>query len=200
MRTDRVRPRTAWLVLLAASLAACGTGTSPPQGDVGEMGADASVGSVLLRAVHLRPPPGDRRPPDANAIVAVTLFDEGDAPDTSVSVSAPAAERVELRWDRVCDGTAEIVRRLPLRPLGGLPEPAAGAGAAPFDPYDLRLVGLREMVFAGAATPLVFTFQAAGRVEIDAPVLPADAALPEPSRGCTPSPSRLRQPEERNRP
>jgi copper(I)-binding protein len=148
------------------------------------MGVDADVGPVLLRAVHVEPPVSYRYPAGADAIVRLTLFDLGDRHDALIAVSTPSARRVDIHWDRDCDGDAERVRRLPLRPTNAgqlTPVPAAG----PFDRYHLRVVELRQPVLAGTTVPLTFTFERAGRLDTAALVLPSDAPMPEPSRVCT---------------
>jgi copper(I)-binding protein len=147
-------------------VAACSPEPVPPDA-AGVMGVDSEIGSILLRATHAMAPEGGRYPPGSDATVVLTMINESDSADALMAVSAPDAERIEIRWDRQCDGTSEV------------------SVARPFDPYHLRLVALRRTILAGTTVPLVFVFENAGRPEAAAYVRPAKAPLPEPSRGCS---------------
>jgi copper(I)-binding protein len=169
-------------IALAALLCAC-EAQVVPYTNPGEMGVDSAVGPILLRAVHVEAPPGGGYPPGGEATVRLTLINEGDEPDALVSVASPAADRVEIRWDRDCDGWAEAVGVLPMLPANPGPREEASL-ARPFDPYHLRLVDLRQEVLAGTVVPLVLTFAEAGDHRTAAYVLPPDARLVEPRRRC----------------
>jgi hypothetical protein len=65
-----------------------------------------------------------------------------------VEVRTPVARRAEIHGDKGCDGTAETVPELPLRPAR--PAPAGTAAGAPvFDAYRIRLIDLNRQVLAG---------------------------------------------------
>jgi periplasmic copper chaperone A len=183
-----VRGLATTAALLAAACAACAAcaAARAPAHDGGTIGVDSEIGPILLRAVHAPAPGGGRYPAGSDATVMLTLVNESDTTDALVFVETPDAERVEIRWDRRCDGTAEVVPLLPLAPAEiPLSATAEAAGAQPFDPYSLWLVNLHRTVLAGTEVPLVFTFQRAGRLATAAYVQPSRAPLPEPSRNCS---------------
>jgi copper(I)-binding protein len=165
---------------VAVLLAAC---SAVPQDwpSCGQMGVDSRVGDVLLRSVHVVAPSGGHYPAGSDATVLLTLVNESTDVDSLVSVTSPSADRVDIRWDRQCRGTTEVMPSLPLAPES---RPDAADAERPFDAYDLRLVGLREDVPSGGTIQLTFTFSRAGWVDTAAEVQPSNAPLPEPSHPC----------------
>jgi copper(I)-binding protein len=181
--------------VLAATMVvagACGGESEPPGGGVGEAGVDSVAGSLRILAVHVVAPAGDGYPRGSDLRVILTVVDVGAAPDALVGVSSPDAERVEIRWDRDCDGRPEVVPRLPIDPEEA-PAPANPAGVGPFDPYDLLVVAVRHDVLAGTNVPLSLTFERAGKVSTSAYVQPRSANIAEPVRRCVPRASPARR-------
>ena len=76
----------AFVALVPLGLAGCAAAADNHRRGGGPMGVDADVGRVLVRAVHVEPPVGDRYPAGADAIVRLTLFNEGDRPDALIAV------------------------------------------------------------------------------------------------------------------
>lgn len=184
----RGRSMVASLALLAAVALVPGCAARPQHIlQSGTTGTNTRIGDMLLRAVHVQAPPQPHYPPGASPQVWLTLVNEGREPDTLLDVTTPQAERVEIRWDRNCDGTADVVDQLPLASADPVPDPAATA-APPFDDYHLRLVNLNQQVLAGTTIPLTFTFAKAGTVHAAAYVQPSGVVIPEPSTRCTPAP------------
>jgi copper(I)-binding protein len=179
--------RWACAAVLAATMVvagACGGDESkPPVAGIGETGVDSVAGSLRILAVHVVAPAGDGYPSGSDLRVIFTLVNVGAAPDALVGASSPDAERVEIRWDRDCDGRPEVVPRLPIAPEEA-PAPANSAGVGPFDPYDLLVVAVRHEVPAGTSVPLSLTFERAGTVSISAYVQPRSANFNEPVRRC----------------
>jgi copper(I)-binding protein len=172
-------------VVLALTVLGCG---EPREIQSGAMGVNAQVGDVLMQSVHVEAPPQGSYPPGAEARVWLTLLNQGAAPDSLVEVASPVAERVEIRWDRECDGAFDTVPDLPLRPPEptgtGLPGTEVPTGVVPFDAYHLRMVDLRSPVLAGTSVELTFRFERAGEITIRAQVQPPDVPRPEPSTRC----------------
>jgi copper(I)-binding protein len=178
--------RWACAAVLAATMVvagACGGQSKPPVAGVGEAGVDSVAGSLRILAVHGVAPAGDGYPSGSDLRVILTIVDVGAAPDALVGASSPDAERVEIRWDRDCDGRLEVVPRLPIAPEEA---PARANRAGPFDPYDLLVVAVRHDVPAGTTVPLSFTFERAGKVSTSAYVQPRSANITEPVRRCVP--------------
>jgi copper(I)-binding protein len=179
--------RWACAAVLAATMVvagACGgDDAKPPVAGIGESGVDTVAGSLRILAVHVVPPVGDGYPSGADLRVILTIVNVGAAPDALIGASSPDAERVEIRWDRDCDGRPEVVRRLPIDPEEA-PAPASPAGVGPFDPYDLLVVAVRHDVPAGTTVPLSLTFERAGKVATSAYVQPRTANITEPARRC----------------
>jgi copper(I)-binding protein len=174
--------------VLAATMVvagACGGESKPPVAGISEAGVDSVAGSLRILAVHVVPPAGNGYPSGSNLRVIFTVVNVGVAPDALVGASSPDAERVEIRWDRDCDGHAEVVPRLPIA-AEEAPAPANRAGVGPFDPYDLVVVAVRHDVPAGTTVPLSLIFERAGKVSTSAYVQPRSANIAEPVRRCVP--------------
>jgi copper(I)-binding protein len=196
-RSGAARTPRRWAcgAMLAATMVAAGAcggepkpEPKPPVARTDQAGVDKVAGSLRILAMHVTAPAGDRYPSGSDLRVIFTLVNVGTEPDALVSVSSPDARRVEIRWDRNCDGRPEVVPHLPIAPEQA-PAPAKPAGAGPFDPYDLLVVAVRRDVPAGTNVPLELTFTRAGRVSTSAYVQPRSANLAEPVRRCVPSAS-----------
>jgi hypothetical protein len=170
-------------------IGACASDVPPKISGVQEIGVDGAVGDLRVLAIHVEPPPTDRYSRDADLRVIFTIVNVGTAADAMVGASSPDAERTEIRWDRGCDGTPDVVRRLPIAPAAAA-DTTTATGVSPFDPYDLVLVSIRRDVLAGATIPLVLTFERAGRLDTAAYVPPSSARFAEPVRRCAPERSR----------
>lgn len=172
-----------WLVLCAA--AGC---TAQPQQilQAGVMGTNGQVGPILLRSVHVEAPPQVSYPPGTDARLWFTVLNEGAETDQLVSLTSPAATRIDLHWDRGCDGRAEMIPGLPVRPA----ERAVGdhQGAPPFDAYHARLVGFTREVLAGTTIRVTFDFAGAGPVTLGVTVQPVGTARGEPTVRCASNP------------
>jgi copper(I)-binding protein len=176
--------------ILAVPLSACRTedpvaipGDQPEPFQESVMGANAQVGEILLRSVHVEAPQNPSYQPGNDAVVRFTLLNEGRRQDTLTSLTSTAAASVEIRWDDDCDGAARTVSALPLQPaFPGLTE--ASGGVPPFDAYYGRLVDFKQQVLAGTTVPVTFTFADAGQVTVEALVQPSSAPRPAPTALC----------------
>jgi copper(I)-binding protein len=168
------------LAVLVALLVGCSDGVI----DSGANGVDGEVGDVLLRGVRI---PGDGaalRPGDDAALWLVLIADSPQ-PDTLTEVTSPAAARVEIRWDRSCDGTAEAVEELPLAPNIGGPDDRSRPGADEADSYHLRLVDFTREVLVGTNVPVTFRFARAGEITLQVPVVADTGPREYPSARCS---------------
>lgn len=163
-------------------MAACGEPQEVLQS--GAIGGTGQAGDVLLRGVYVDPADSYRYLAGADPVVWLTLINDGKAVDTLTGVTTPYAAAVEIRWDRGCDGSAEVVPALPLKPADPAPNTSAGPAATILDPYYLRLVDLDREVLAGTTIPLTFSFDNAGAVTVDAVVLSEAGAVATPGGRC----------------
>ena len=174
----------ALLAVLTVGLTGCWTGDQH-QISSNPAGTNEEAGDLLLLGVRVAGPAAPAFPEGADAPVWLSIVNEGTAVDVLRSVSSPVAGEVEIRWDRACDGTAEVVDELPIRPAGtdrppaGDPSPAA----APYDAYHLRLVDVTDEVRAGTSIAMTFTFARAGEHTLQVPVRPQGAQV-DPGSVC----------------
>ena len=147
------------------------------------MGVNARVGPILLRSVHVEAPADVRYEAGDDAKLWFTVLNDGQTPDVLTAVSSTEARDTEIRWDSDCDGVAQAVTALPLRPTSPSLD-ASPAGVPPFDAYFARLVSLDKPILAGTTIPVTFTFERAGSVTVDALVQPGNAPRAEPSARC----------------
>jgi copper(I)-binding protein len=183
----RVRTPLAIAILVAlAVLTACSDrdviGSNP-------VGTNAEAGEIPLRGIRIAPPPDSNYSPGADATLWLALINDGAEVDRLVRASSTVATTVEIRWDRSCDGTAEVVPDLPLVPAGPDVQPTgdpSSPAAVPFDDYHLRLVDLTSEVLAGTTVPVTFEFEDAGRVTVDVPVRPSNVPPAMPTARCSP--------------
>lgn len=185
MRRRRVAAWGAIAGLVAALVAGC----DPQQVlQSGTVGTNAQVGQVKIRNVHLRATEdGYQAGESANA--RFYLFNESREQDALVDVRSPRAEDVVLRWDRGCDGRAEVVPRIPVTAAGTVP--AAPGTDESATPYYLEIKNLAQLARPGTTFPLTFTFEKAGEVALDAKVQATrdgDRPPPSPCLGASTAP------------
>ncbi|WP_051399937.1 copper chaperone PCu(A)C [Haloechinothrix halophila] len=150
------------LAALLATVAACGEDpitNEPPH----PVGSHSDKGPIKLRNVYLAQPAGGRYEPGQDTVGFLTITTTAERRDRLVSVNSPVAKRIELRWDRDCDGDPQHVDALPLLPEGTVPEANRG-GATGHAPYFLHVVGLTKSIPAGTTVPVSFEFARAGEV------------------------------------
>lgn len=158
----RAPARRALLAATLAAVASCGEGPitdKPPH----PVGSHSDKGPIKLRNVYLAQPAGGEYETGQNTLGFLTVTTTAERRDRLVSVSSPVAKRIELRWDRDCDGDPERVDALPLLPEGTVPEANRG-GSTGHAPYFLHVVGLTESIPAGTTVPVSFEFARAGEV------------------------------------
>ncbi|MEU4426581.1 copper chaperone PCu(A)C [Actinoplanes sp. NPDC024001] len=177
-------------ILLMVSLSACRI--EDPRGIAGDqpepfqesvMGTNAEIGPILLRSVHVEAPPDPSYQTGDDAILWFTALNEGRQEDTLTELSSPVADAVVIRHDDDCDGHAEPVPALPLRPVEPHPN-ASSDGVSPFAAYHGQVVDLNRQVMAGTTIPVTFVFERAGPITVDAFVQPSTAPRPAPSGLC----------------
>ncbi|WP_341705384.1 DUF1775 domain-containing protein [Ferrovibrio sp.] len=131
----------------------------------------AKAGDIAIEA------PFARATPARVGGVFLTLKNGGKAADILVRAASPVAEHVELH-EHVKDGEA-----MRMRPVdGGIPVPAGGITALQPGGYHVMLIGLKQPLKEGSHFPLTLTFQKAGAVTLDIPVMKA-GAMPDDHSG-----------------
>ncbi|WP_158853438.1 copper chaperone PCu(A)C [Saccharothrix deserti] len=162
--------------VLAAVLTSCGE----PQRELesGTMGTNGRVGDVVLRNVFVEAPPEHAYRRGDDAVVRLAVFSESDQPDALLGVRTQKADQVELHSDEDCDGTSEVVPRIPVPAEGAVGEPGSVSPS-----YHLLVVDFSEEVLAGTTVPLTFIFEGAGETTLDAMVEATDDGdVPPPTR------------------
>lgn len=175
--------------LLSLALAGCGQERpleSEPELLHGAGGVHASVGEVLLRVVSIDEPGGTLYAEGDTARLRLTLFNEAEQPDSLTSVTTPAASRTQLLVDRDCDGTAEVVGRIPLPAEALLRTPSVAQPDGPEVDYRVDLL-LDEPVRSGLTVPVTFTFDRAGSTTVQVPVEQTDQPLEQDVARCEPA-------------
>ncbi|KOX19697.1 hypothetical protein ADK67_32650 [Saccharothrix sp. NRRL B-16348] len=122
------------------------------------------MGDVVLRAAPVVAAGGVPLRPGDDVVVRFRVHAERGLSDELVAVYSDEVRRVELRWDRDCDGVAEPVATLPLE--HGVVPSGRGVGAD----YRLVLVGLREEHTVGSTVVVKFDFALAGELTVAVPV------------------------------
>ncbi|MDB5431518.1 MAG: hypothetical protein JWP35_2634 [Caulobacter sp.] len=108
----------------------------------------------------------------SNGVGYVSVTNTGKTSDVLLSVSTPAAQRVEMHRSMVMNGVAMM------HPVeGGLPIPAGTTAAFAPSGYHLMLIGLKQPLALGARFPMTLKFQKAGAVTVQFQV-EAGAAAP----------------------
>lgn len=99
--------------------------------------------------------------------VFMTLKNAGGSADRLMKAASPVAESVELHT-HVKDGDA-----MRMRPVENIPVPAGSQTALEPGGYHVMLIGLKQPLKEGAQFPLTLTFEKAGTVTIQVPVMKA---------------------------
>lgn len=128
----------------------------------------ASVGDIAIAA------PFARATPVKVGGAFMLLKNSGKADDKLVKAASPVAEHVELH-EHVMEGNA-----MRMRPVDGVPLPAGGTAELQPGGYHVMLIGLKHPLKEGDHFPLTLTFEKAGTVTIQVPVLKpgATSAMP----------------------
>lgn len=157
----RAAAGAAALAAIAVLAAGCGNQQAGATAQPTTMGANAQVGQVLLRDVHVTTGTTD---PSQGATVLLTLVNQAGQPDALTAVASDVAGRVDMLADAGC---TRSTTRLALP-------------AGPSAQYMIRLSDLRAGLVRGGNVPITFTFANAGMITVPAPV-DSDTALPA---GC----------------
>lgn len=142
---------------LAAALYMQAPDTEAQAGDAGH----GQAGDVMVHDGWARASLGKA----PNSTAYMTLMTKGDAADALIAVSTPLAEKAELHT-HVMDG--DIARMRPVEAIEIAPgEPAV------LEPGGLHvmLMGLEEKLEEGSTLLLTLTFENAGEVTLDIPIL-----------------------------
>ncbi|WP_300295536.1 DUF1775 domain-containing protein [Ferrovibrio sp.] len=142
--------------------------------------ADATKPVLLAQAGHghgmpAAPKAGDiaieqpfaRATPAKVGGVFMTLKNAGGTADRLMKAASPVAESVELHT-HVKDGDA-----MRMRPVEDIPVPAKGQTGLVPGGYHVMLIGLKQPLKEGTQFPLTLTFEKAGTVTIQVPVMKA---------------------------
>ncbi len=192
-----LRMRLAPAVLGCAAalvLSGCGAGqiaaTSEQQAAID--GSTGGVGPMLVRNVVLAYPENKTNfyPKGADAPLELVIVNEGDRPDSLVSVSTPAARGVLIQGNTQIPGETAVtvvkgdeqhtspVRSVPPLPLPRPQQPAGPAApeassSAPLGFGELRIVltDLTRPIHAGESVPVTFLFRNAGTVTVPVPMV-----------------------------
>lgn len=157
-------------LLLPLALTACGSGRSPegyaerPTVDA----AQASLGDLQLRNVHIAPPADGEAelPVGATATVTLSVVNIGEAPDRLVQVSSDIATSVE-----VLGADKQPTQQVDIPPLGAIGN----------QDFSISLVGLTRAIRPGEHAQITFTFTRAGRRTLTVPVEVYTSPLPRPT-------------------
>ncbi len=196
-RRGSLRMRLALAVLgrtAALVLSGCGAGqmaATRQQGAQAIDGSNGGVGPMLVRNVVLSYPENGTNfyPEGADAPLELVIVNEGNQPDTLVSVSTPAAREVLIQGNtQIPSGTAFTVIKVdephtsPILPVPPLPLPRPQQPSAPAAPEadssirlgfgELRivLIDLIRPIRAGESVPVTFLFRNAGEVTVPVPI------------------------------
>jgi len=132
----------------------------------GEAPATAKAGDIQVLQ------PFARATPAKVGGVFLTLKNAGGTADKLLKAASPAAASVELHT-HVKDGDA-----MRMRPVENIPVPANGQTALEPGGYHIMLIDLRQPLKEGASVPLTLTFEKAGTVTLQVPVVKAGAPAP----------------------
>lgn len=144
-------------------------GSWPTNKNANSLGTHADLGPIKIRNVYVARPDDGSYHEGESSLVFLTLINSGGRTDRLTGVSSTHARRLEMRWDRACDGAAETVPDIPIRPKGPVPGPVEKDVTGHL-PYYLRIIGFTELVRAGTTIPLTFHFERAGEITVRANV------------------------------
>jgi copper(I)-binding protein len=146
------------LVALAATACAAGRHTETDKERTTPYNANASIGAVSVHAVRVvvADVPTATSP---QAYLTASIFNSGSRPDalTSATVSGSAVAAV---------GSSAPDFTLPPRQIVQIGDPDLG-----FTGTALGIGALEKPLVPGTTTPVTFTFQTAGTVTVDVPVM-----------------------------
>ncbi len=175
----------------AAVLALAGCGVSQTAYVASNDGSGGRVGPMLVRDVVLAYPENETNlyPPGAEAPLELVIVNEGERPDTLVSVTTPAARAVLIQGNtEIPRGTAVTViegdeqLRVPVPWMEPVPLPrpqqpswpvAPGADSSVrlgFGELRIVLIDLTRPIRAGQSVPVTFLFRNAGTVTVPVPI------------------------------
>lgn len=159
------------LRILAAGLALAAflilPAAAPAHSDKAPHPAAAKAGALSVTD------PFARATPAKNGGVFMTLRNAGAEPDRLVKAAAPVAAAVELHT-HLREGDA-----MRMRPVEAIPVPARGSTTLEPGGLHVMLIGLAKPLKEGERFPLTLTFERAGSITIEVPVLKAGAAAHE---------------------
>lgn len=173
------------LPVLLAVAAACAN--QVPNIESSPVGANvATADSINVLNVSLDPPPDQEAyHVDDSAVVRFTLGNRSAEDDRLKSIHTSEATQAQLQWDSSCSGTADPVSDIPVPAHASVPLPP-DTGVVQGSPYYAKLEGIKKEIRIGTTVPLVFEFEKAGLIPVDATVqTPGAATLPP--LGCHPS-------------
>ena len=156
--------------LLPLALTACGSGRSPqtyqerPTVDA----ANASMGDLEVRNVHVQAPVGSAEELAAgeDATVTMSIVNVGEAGDRLTEVASKAATSVEI-----LDESGEPTDRVDID----------GLGAVGDQDFSIRLVGLTQALRPGRHIDLTLAVLRAGRRTLTVPVAVYTEPAPRPT-------------------
>jgi periplasmic copper chaperone A len=126
------------------------------------MGAEYKVGDLVISA-----PMAKATPPKAPVSGGyMTITNNGSQSDRLVSVTTPFAPKAEIH-EMTMEG--DVMKMRPL--AGGLEIPAGGSVELKPGGYHIMFMGLTEPLKEGESRKAVLTFEKAGTVEIEFPVM-----------------------------
>lgn len=128
----------------------------------------ASIGDIAIAA------PFARATPVKVGGAFMLLKNSGKADDKLIKAASPVAEHVEIH-EHVMEGGA-----MRMRPVDGVPVPAGQMAELQPGGYHVMLIGLKQPLKEGGHFPLTLTFEKAGTVTIEVPILKpgATSAMP----------------------
>jgi copper(I)-binding protein/uncharacterized protein YcnI len=135
----------------------------------GEKHAAAAAGEIAITDAHARA----MLPGQPTGAGYLTIVNSGKEADRLVSITSPAAGKVEVHEIRTQDGVMKM------RPLeDGLAIPAGGSvELQPGGGYHLMFEDLQKPFAKGDSVPVTLEFETAGKVEVTLPVGPASGGM-----------------------
>ncbi len=151
-------------IAAACALSMSVMGCSPPgeQPTAQPMAAPIAGPAVRVEAMTITPTPGGR---DMSAGY-MTIRNTGAEPDTLLSVSSPAAGRIDIHETRM--DAQGVMQMFPI--AGGVTVPAQGEIAFAPGGLHLMLMDLAAPLTEGERVVMTLTFQRTGPVQIEAVV------------------------------
>jgi len=149
------------LALLIPAVAGCEAGDDAPTLEFhsAAFGANKTFNDIqITNAFVLGAPSGSQLPAGSSASLFVSLYNRGNGSDTLESISAPGwAGSISLSGNAVSSGTV---------PLPASSAPVNLTGPEP----EVVLEGLTKPLRGGSTIPVNFTFQHAGKVQVQVPI------------------------------